>query len=97
MPYRGPEKVKPASQSQHSDRLQAEQTKAAADAIIGVLKPMVKENPNLLVKSLMPHHFERCAVEAIAAYVKTRDRHELAEELSGGRLPNDPVRDLFNA
>jgi len=81
MPYRGPDTVKPTSQAQHSNKLQAEQTKAAADAIIGVLKPMVKDNPNLLVKSLQPHHFERMAVESVGAYITVRSRQEREEGL----------------
>jgi hypothetical protein len=94
MAYHGPEKIKPVSQSQESDRLQAEWTKAASDAIVAVLKPMVKETPNLLVKSLQPHHFDRMTIDCIDAYVKTRRRQELAEELRGP-VPNDPVGDLF--
>ncbi len=94
MPYYGPEKIKPVSQSQESDANQAEQTKAAAGAIVAVLKPMVKDNPNLLVKSLLPIHFERMAVDAIAAYIETRDKQFLAYEL-GAKVPNDPTEDLF--
>jgi len=93
MAYHGPEKIRHVSQSQESDRLQAEQTKAATDAIIAVLKPMVKDNPNLLVKSLLPIHFERMAVDCISAYVETRDKQFLAYELN--KVPNDPVEDLF--
>jgi hypothetical protein len=93
-PYRGPEKIKPVSQSQESDVNQAEQTKAAADAIVAVLKPMVRENPNLLVKSMQPHHFERMAVDAIGAYIAIRDKQFLAYEL-GTKLHNDQVEDLY--
>jgi hypothetical protein len=92
--YRGPEKIRPTSTSQHSDKLQAEWTKAAADALIAVFKPMVQENPNLLVKSLQPHHFERLAIDCVDAYVTTRRRQELAEELRVG-VPDDPLGDLY--
>ena len=93
MPYRGPEKVKPVSQSQHSDALQAEWTKACAKTLIDVLKPLVQEQPNMLVKSIQPHIFERMAVDCVDTYVKIRRRQELAEDL--GAVPNDSVEDLY--
>jgi hypothetical protein len=86
--YRKPEKAREPSQSAESNRLQDEATAAAAKMVVDVLRPMVEENPHLLVKSFQAHHVERIAVAAITGFINHRTAAGIFEDL---KPLNDPL------
>ncbi len=75
---------KPSSE----DLKQADLTKAATDAAIAALKPLVKENPNKLLVNVARHEMECMVVAACSAYTKRRGELELLDEL------NDDISDI---
>lgn len=70
------------------DMKQQDLTKAATDAAIAALKPIVQANPNKLLVNLAMHEMESMAVAAITAYDKRRAELELMDDL------NDDISDI---
>jgi len=80
----------PKKQSRQNDNLDTICLKAAAESMLEVLKPWVKENPTLLLKRLQMPHIEKLADAAIAGFIKKRSEIDaMAREF------NDPISDLW--
>lgn len=86
--YQGPQKAREPSQAAESNRLQDEATVAASKAVVEVLRPMIEENPHLLVKSFQAHHVERIAVAAITGFINHRTAAGIFED---PKPLNDPL------
>lgn len=58
------------------DKLQAEQTEAAVDAIAEVLRRLIAANPDVKVRALTRNGLTTLAVTAISAYLLKRSEQE---------------------
>lgn len=72
-----------------TDKQQAALSEAATASVFAVLKEMIGENRDVMLRQFAPHHVERIAVAAVAGYAEKKQELMRVAEMLDDPLPED--------
>jgi hypothetical protein len=72
-----------------TDKQQAALSEAATASVFAVLKDMIGEKRDVMLREFLPHHVQRIAVAAVAGYAAKKEELKRAADLLDDPLPEE--------